>query len=154
MRNSAYFPLTTLAKFRSVIAEAVNGKPLSSHFVYHPQKSVTEWTWKRHKYLPVYTRVHKMSCSTHPLSIQQQVHFEEHAVVDGDILIPVKDLKYAAEYGAVVHPRGAEAAFACCATRRHTLQSAEATLVHWTWQGWAAEMHIESRWMCGDNLNW
>lgn len=48
---------------------------------------------------------------THPFSIQQQVDFEDHAVVDRDFLISVEDLKYPAEDGAVVNPRRAEAAF-------------------------------------------
>lgn len=48
---------------------------------------------------------------THPFSIQQQVDFEDHAVVDRDFLISVEDLKYPAEGGAVVNPRRAEAAF-------------------------------------------
>lgn len=51
------------------------------------------------------------ACRTHPFSIQQQVDFEDHAVVDGNFLISVKDLKYPAEDGAVVDPRRAEAAF-------------------------------------------
>lgn len=36
--------------------------------------------------------------------------FEDHAVVDRDLLIPVEDLENPAEDGAVVDPRRAEAA--------------------------------------------
>lgn len=48
---------------------------------------------------------------THPVSVEQQVDFEDHAVVDRDLLVSVQDLKYPAEHGAVVDPRRAEAAF-------------------------------------------
>lgn len=48
---------------------------------------------------------------THPFSVQQQVDFEDHAVVDRDLLVSVQDLKYPAEYCAVVDPRRAKAAF-------------------------------------------
>lgn len=48
---------------------------------------------------------------THPFAVQQQVDFEDHAVVDCDLLVPVKDLKDPAEDGAIVNPRRAEAAF-------------------------------------------
>lgn len=55
--------------------------------------------------------VQHQACLTHPLSIQQQVDFEDHAVVDRDFLVSVKDLEYPAEDGAVVNPCRAEAAF-------------------------------------------
>lgn len=48
---------------------------------------------------------------THPFTVQQQVDFEDHAVVDRDFLVSVKDLKNPAEDGAIVNPRRAEAAF-------------------------------------------
>lgn len=51
---------------------------------------------------------------THPFAVQQQVDFEDHAVVDRDLLVSVQDLKYPAEHGAVVDPRSAEAAFVWC----------------------------------------
>lgn len=51
------------------------------------------------------------SAMTHPFSIQQQVDFEEHAVVDSDFLVSVEDLKNPAEDDAIVNPRRAEAAF-------------------------------------------
>lgn len=51
------------------------------------------------------------ACLTHPFSIQQQVDFEDHAVVDGYFLISVEDLKDPAEDGAVINPRRGEAAF-------------------------------------------
>jgi len=47
---------------------------------------------------------------THPLSIQQQVDSEAHAVVDHHLLVAVQDLDDAAEHGAVVDPRRAERA--------------------------------------------
>ena len=48
---------------------------------------------------------------THPLSIQQQVDLEGHAVIYCDFLVPVEDLKDPAEHGAIVDARGTEAAF-------------------------------------------
>lgn len=48
---------------------------------------------------------------THPFSVQKQVDFEDHAVVDRDLLVSVQDLKYPAEHSTVVDPRRAEAAF-------------------------------------------
>lgn len=48
---------------------------------------------------------------THPFPVQQQVDSEDHTVVHRNLLISVQDLKYPAEHGAVVNPRGAEAAF-------------------------------------------
>lgn len=51
-----------------------------------------------------------LTCPTHPLPVQQQVDFEDHAVVDRDLLISVEDLEDPAEDGALVDPRRAEAA--------------------------------------------
>lgn len=42
---------------------------------------------------------------------------EDQPVVHGDLLVPVKDLKHAAERGAVVNPRRAEAASSCRGAR-------------------------------------
>lgn len=67
----------------------------------------------------VYVCTENVTSMTHPLPVQQQVDFEDHTVVHRNLLISVKDLKYPAEDGAVVHPRGAEAAFAWWETQRH-----------------------------------
>lgn len=53
----------------------------------------------------------KMTNMTHPFTIQEQMDFEDHAVIHHNLLISVKDLKYPAEHRAIVNPRRAEAAF-------------------------------------------
>ncbi len=49
---------------------------------------------------------------THPFPVQQQVHSEVHAVLQGHLLIPVQDLKDPTEHTALVNPCAAETALA------------------------------------------
>lgn len=60
----------------------------------------------------------KMTNMTHPFTVQEQMDFEDHAVIHHNLLISVKDLKYPAEHRAVVNPRRAEAAFSWQGTQQ------------------------------------
>lgn len=66
---------------------------------------------------------------THPLTVQQKVHSEAHAVLQGHLLIPVQDLKDPTEHSAIVNPCAAETTLACPEEDRQTDGEEEGRLV-------------------------